>query len=194
MKKLALVGAAALGLAIPSVATAHDATVKCDTATGTYVVVADNLQRNPVYVFTDTTVTITWNNGYKVVKQLPKPCNPPTPPPPPPPAPEPPAPAPAPVPTPPELVPPDTTVVPPVPLTCAELKARYPKAGKVRLANWGCPAPPVRVKPPVKKPRYERVITCGWVLSHYTGQARANMTRKLGFPNCGRPYLPPVAG
>lgn len=184
MKKLALVGTAALGLALPSVASAHQASVAC--VDGDYVVTADYRHLNPTNTFTDTTVTVRWSDGYRVVLTLPRPCELPPPPPPV----TPPTPTPPPVPPVPEVTPPE----PPKPPTCAELKARYPKAGKARLKQWGCPTPPVRIVPPKKKPK-PRVITCSFVLSHYNGSARKSMIDRYNLPvTCGRPYNPPVAG
>jgi hypothetical protein len=67
-------------------------------------------------------------------------------------------------------------VVPPVPKTHKPPKKHTPK----------------RHKTPKK---HKRVITCEFVLSHYSGQARKNMIRKHGISlNCGRPFNPPVAG
>lgn len=49
-----------------------------------------------------------------------------------------------------------TTTPPPPPVTtppptCAELVAKYPKAGPKRRATWGCQTPPVKVVPPPPK-------------------------------------------
>lgn len=143
MKKLALVGAAALGLALPAVASAHQASVAC--VDGEYVVTADYRHLNPTNTFTDTTVTVRWSDGYRLVLTLPRPCELPPPPPPV----TPPTPTPPPVPPVPEVTPPE----PPKPPTCAELKARYPKAGKARLKQWGCPADPRKAKTTVERKR-----------------------------------------
>jgi hypothetical protein len=135
------VGAAALGLALPSVASAHKATLACDTATGSYQLVADFQNLQPVFTVTNGFFTVRWNDGYlQGPRPVPGPCVPPVPPDAPP--------TPTPVPDVPEVVPP--VPAPPANLTCAELLAQYPKAGKARRNAWGCPAPPVRIIPPTK--------------------------------------------
>lgn len=65
-------------LAAAGVARAHDATVTCDPS-GSYRVVADYQQYTPTSTFTDTTVTVTWTDGYRLVLPLPTPCAPPMP-------------------------------------------------------------------------------------------------------------------
>jgi len=76
-----------------------------------------------------------------------------------------PAPSPAPVPPTPELppaavVPPAVVVPPPTPVpTCAELRARYPKAGRRRQINWGCAVPPTPPPPRSKHEVCERPAT-----------------------------------
>lgn len=59
-------------------------------------------------------------------------------------------------------LPPAPPPPPPAP-TCAELVAKYPKAGPKRRAAWGCPAPPVRNEPPLKVRKREvtlRAVGC----------------------------------
>lgn len=173
--------ALAVGAAIPAVATAHTAQASCDN--GVLVVTPDYLQFNPQWTITDRVIHVVWSDGFTKDVPMPEEC-----------------PTPAPVPPVPEVTPPPPAVeLPPVvmpPPTCAELLALYPKAGPVRRAQWGCPAPPVKLPPKPDKPprKFKPVITCNWILSHYKGAARANMTRKYGFTYCGKPYNPPVAG
>jgi hypothetical protein len=127
---------AAAVAALPGVASAHHAVVTCSN--GQYVVTPDYLQLKPTWVIANGSVTVTWTDGYKITLTLPEGCVAPTPPP---------------VPPVPEVVPPPVVIpptpTPPAPPTCAELKARYPKAGPVRLERWGCPANPV--KKPTRK-------------------------------------------
>lgn len=184
MKKVYFLGLlAVLILAlVPAMASAHTARVTCNE--GNLVVTPDYLHLNPTWTITNRVVTVVWSDGYTVSIPMPEEC-----------------PTPAPVPPVPEEVPPPPPAVeiPPVvmpPPTCAELLALYPKAGLVRRAAWGCPVPVVKLPPKPDKPpkKRHRVVTCGWILGHYKGAARANMTRKYGFKNCGRPYNPPVAG
>lgn len=177
---IAAAAAAIAALTIPAVASAHTATVTCDPTTGV-VVTASNQDRNPTWVFTDTTVTVTWVDGFTRTITLPPPCQLP-----------PPVPTPQPVPTPHPLPVPEPVVIPPV--TCADLIARYPGAGPVRRAQWGCPAEPVKRRTVKPKPP-QRVVTCSFVIRHYRGTARNRMVTRHGLPaTCGRPYNPPVAG
>jgi hypothetical protein len=173
--RTALAGAAiAACLAIPATAHAHTATVTCNPAGG-YQVTTSQPELNPTWTFTTTTVEVTWSDGFRRTVTLPPAC-----------------PTPAPVPLPPPVDVPPPTVVPPP--TCAELVARYPKAGPVRRAAWGCPTPVIR-KPRRVTPPAPRVVTCRFVLTHYRGAARARMIAKHRLPaTCGRPYTPPVAG
>lgn len=179
MKRILVSAAVALavGAAVPAVATAHTATATCDN--GNLVVTPDYLHLNPQWTITDRVIHVVWTDGFTKDVPMPEEC--PTP------APVPPVPEETPQPPPPVVMPPPT---------CAELLALYPKAGPVRRAAWGCPVPVVKLPPKPDKPpkKRHRVVTCGWILSHYKGAARANMTRKYGFTHCGRPYNPPVTG
>lgn len=162
-------------------ADAHAAKVGCDPDTGGWVVEPDYLHLNPGIGYTgEGTVIVSWADGFKLTLPLPASCPPP------------PFQGPPPAPTP--EVP---EVAPAPPLTCAELLARYPGAGKVRRAAWGCPVPVVKLPPKPDRPKVKRsrVVTCGWVLAHYRGAARNRMVRKHGLPRtCGRPFAPAVAG
>lgn len=90
-------------------------------------------------------------------------------------------PTPAPVPSPPEVVPappPSTTTAP-------------PPTGITPTVRVTIPGRPDR---PRAKAR-PRLVTCGFVLAHYRGKARAKMMRRHGIPrSCGRPFNPPVLG
>lgn len=139
------VAAAVACLAIPAVATAHDATVTC-TPDGALVVTPDYQHLNPTWTVTDATVVVTWSDGYRVVHPIPTGCATPTP-----------TPGPEPTPTPTPQPTPQPTPTPQPPATCTDLLARYPKAGPARRAAWGCPANPVK-KPPLKVHRRELTI------------------------------------
>ncbi len=173
---------AAAALIVPAVAQAHTATVACNPATGGIVVTPDYQQLNPTWTVTAGRVEVTWSDGYRRFLDLPGPCEAPAPSP---------APAPAPAPAPPG----EATPPPPAAVTCADLLAAYPKAGRGRRAAWGCPATPI-TKPPAPRPRPRpRVVTCAFVVAHYSGAARTRMVTRYGLPaTCGRPFNPPVAG
>lgn len=191
MHRHAILAAALAGAglaAIPAGASAHTMAVACDTATGRYVVTADYQHLNPVTTIGATTATTVWSDGYRVTRPLPKGCTPPT---------TPPGPTPPPTPPIPEEEPPPAEVIPPPPppvVTCGDLLDRYPLAGPKRRAAWGCPVQPRKTPTPKPRPK-PRVVTCSFVLSHYSGAPRARMIARHGLPaTCGRPYNPPVAG
>ncbi len=152
--KALLASMAVAALAIPSLASAHTASVVCDKTTGKYVVSTDYNNLNPLASFNSDSVTITWSDNYKVVKLLPKPCEAPVI------NPEPPVSTPN---TEPPVVAPEPPVVTPKPrvkkskppLTCKKFKASHPKAGvkayaKVGLRYYECNIPKPRVViPPV---------------------------------------------
>lgn len=169
--------AACASLTVPAVASAHDAVVTCNP-TGGYQVTPDYRHLNPTWTFTPTTMVVTWTDGFSVVRPLPGSCVSP-------------GPTPAPEPTPGEVTP---TPTPAPPITCADLLTRYPGAGSVRRAAWGCPSEPTK-KPTVHPRPRPRVVTCSFVVGHYRGVARARMLVRHRLPaSCGRPYTPPVAG
>lgn len=169
--------AAAAFLAVPAAARAHTATVACDPQTGGVLVTPDYRHLNPTWAVDGGQVVVTWSDGYRRVLSLPAPCAAPTP-----------APAPAPAPV------GEATPPPPVVVTCAELFTRYPLAGPARRAAWGCPTPPGTKRPP-RPARRHRVVTCAFVVTHYSGAAHARMVARHHLPaTCGRPYNPPVAG
>lgn len=64
-------------LALPAAASAHHAAVTCDQATGTFIVTPSNTDLHPWATFTDTTVTVVWDDHYHVTLPLPLPCEPP---------------------------------------------------------------------------------------------------------------------
>lgn len=147
---LGAVGAACL--ISPAIASAHDATVVCDTATGIYRVTPTNLDLNPRWEFGASIVTVTWSDGFHVVKRLPTPCVAPTPVPPPvPPVPEPQPQLPSlpPQPAPPAVFVPEVTgpvapdqppvvkTVPKKKLTCARFKKSHPRLGWQAYAKLG---------------------------------------------------------
>lgn len=180
MKRTPVIAATTIAatLAIPAIATPHDAVVTCNEAGG-YQVAPDYQHLSPTWTFTPTTVVVTWSDGYQITRPLPGPCTTPT------------EPTPAPEPTPKEETP---TPPAPKPVTCADLIAQYPKAGPARRAQWGCPANPTK-RPTVKPKPRPRIITCRFVVSHYRGAARTRMLTRHSLPaTCGRPYNPPVTG
>ncbi len=78
--KLTLGAAAVLAaLAIPTIASAHDATITCGD--GAYVVTASHLNLSPVTTFGDSTATVVWSDGFTVTRPLPADCIVPGPPP-----------------------------------------------------------------------------------------------------------------
>jgi hypothetical protein len=157
--KLALcVGAATIAGAVPTIATAHDATVVCNDDDGRYIVKPDFLQFTPTWTFTDTGVNVSWNDGFRRFIPYPGPCVSPRPT----------------TPTTPEVVPPPPAVeLPPIsvpPPTCVELKRLFPKAGTVRLRNWGCGPTPRKTptKPHVTNRRIVDRCVVGKRTQHIT--------------------------
>lgn len=148
MKRILMgVGAAvAIGAAIPSVASAHTAVVTC--VDGSYVVTPSHQHLSPTWTIVNNRMVVTWSDGFTTSVSLPTGCEP--------------LPEPPPAPKPPEVVPqePLRPFVPEtVPVTCAELLAKYPKAGPVRRAEWGCPVPVVEIPPKADKPKRKIVTT-----------------------------------
>lgn len=144
------IGAAALAVAVPSMASAHNAVVTCNV-NGTITVTPDYLQLDPVWIIGEGFVDVVWSDGFTRRVTIPAACVPPV------------------IPTPeiiPEPAPPPPEVAesPPIlvrispppaanPPTCAELLVLYPKAGAARRASWGCPAPVIKLPKPDKPKR-----------------------------------------
>jgi hypothetical protein len=178
-----ILAAAALA-AVPAFASAHPAQVTCGPDGGYLVDAPAYRGASATTTFTATQALVTWSDGYRMTLPLPTGCATP-------------APEPTPEPTT-QPQPQQTPVVQPRPVTCGDLLDRYPLAGRVRRASWGCPV--TSPKRPTTKPRPKprprpRVVTCRFVLSHYRGAARLRMIHRHRLPqSCGRPYMPPVAG
>lgn len=178
--KVKLVGAAAAAvtLGVPAFAQAHPAQVVCGDNGPTVAATAYDGAAVASVVRDGDVFVVTWTDGYRLRLPITVDCPAPTPPP---------------VPEVPEATPPPVT--PPPPPTCADLLARYPKAGPVRRAAWGCPTPPVVIPPPGKPPKRPRVITCSFARAHFSpAVARAVLARRGISANCLRPYNPPVTG
>lgn len=131
----------------------------CDPETRTYV--GDFQHLGPV-TFTenaDGTITATWaGDGFTRTKDQDPRCAGPTP------APEPETPEEQPKPTTPTTPVYRGPETPVVPLTCADLRARWPKAGKVRQESWGCPANPRKAPTTTRTVRRTRtVVACRWL-------------------------------
>lgn len=134
-----IIAAAALAV-VPAVASAHPAQVTCGPDGGYLVDAPTYRGATATVTFTADRAQIVWSDGYRTSLPLPGGCSVPAP-----------NPAPEPEPTPVEQPKP----VPPP--TCADLLARYPKAGPARRAAWGCPAT-ARKRPPVRVHRREFTI------------------------------------
>lgn len=170
MKKVYFLGllAVLILVLVPAMASAHTATVQCDDQGG-YLVTPDYLQYNPTWEVQGDVMVVTWTDGFVARYPLPGPCLVPEQPPVPP--------VPEEVPVPPVVV-----IPPPIPVapTCAELLARYPKAGPVRRAAWGCPAPVIKLPPKPDKPK--RKITTRYFGCPYVG-ARARKVIIVTLPS-----------
>lgn len=180
MKRMLLGGAACLAAAaiapqtpLPDVVERADAHVgtACLKADGEYEALtnSDGPIRSIVQVGPGR-VRFTWEDGFSDVMPVTGPCAPVTPP----------KPEPEPTPTSAPPVPEAAPQEPSRPPTCAELRARYPGAGKVRLASWGCPATPVRVIPPVRTNFRSFTVVVKRVPCFSTGARRSYVvTRKV---------------
>lgn len=141
-RMLAVGATAAAVLALPTLASAHNATIACDQANpGHYLVTPDYLQLNPVTTFGPTAATVTWSDRYRVTLPYPAGCV--AQPPPPPPAVQPPAPP----------------VVPSAPVA-----AQPPPPPAV---TPGAPEPMGRKR---TAPRPRPPITCQYLLRHRAGK------------------------
>jgi hypothetical protein len=136
-RPLAVAAVSAACLAATAVpAFAHDATVVCDRTTGTYRVTADYLQFNPTWTFTASTVVVRWSDGFRLVRQLPMPCQAPPPVEPPPPVVVPPPPVVTPPPPPVVTPPPPVIDTPPVePMPRKTVTRRPPVKVTVRIVT-----------------------------------------------------------